>query len=152
MDFFEIFVVVISGVEEFISHDQKLIIIRVKLCHPLRLSSRHRPDKHGCWLILTIFFFLGIWYLMSWYLNVWAKFCTILIHGCRDRTRTAVNVIGDAYGAGIVEHLSRNDLMSMDYTAREEDIPMEQFDRYTPKPEGTNGVHTSDASLRATNF
>lgn len=89
---------------------------------------------------------------MSWYLNVWAKFCTILIHGCRDRTRTAVNVIGDAYGAGIVEHLSRNDLMSMDYTAREEDIPMEQFDRYTPKLEGTNGVHTSDASLRATNF
>ncbi|CAH3115856.1 unnamed protein product [Pocillopora meandrina] len=69
-----------------------------------------------------------------------------------DRIRTAVNVIGDAYGAGIVEHLSRNDLMSMDYTAREEDIPLEQFDRYTPKPEGTNGVHTSDASLRATNF
>lgn len=69
-----------------------------------------------------------------------------------DRIRTAVNVIGDAYGAGIVEHLSRNDLMSMDYTAREEDIPLDQFDRYTPKPDGTNNVHASDASLRATNF
>ena len=29
---------------------------------------------------------------------------------CRDRFRTAVNVLGDSYGAGIVEHLSRHDL------------------------------------------
>ena len=28
----------------------------------------------------------------------------------RDRFRTAVNVLGDSYGAGIVEHLSRHDL------------------------------------------
>lgn len=27
-----------------------------------------------------------------------------------DRFRTAVNVLGDAYGSGIVEHLSRNEL------------------------------------------
>ena len=70
----------------------------------------------------------------------------------RDRIRTAVNVVGDAYGAGIVEHLSRNDLMSMDYSAREEGIPLEPFERYTPKNEDANNVHVSDPSLRATNF
>lgn len=70
----------------------------------------------------------------------------------RDRIRTAVNVVGDAYGAGIVEHLSRNDLMSMDYSAREDGVPMEPFERYTPKNEDTNNVHASDPSLRATNF
>lgn len=69
-----------------------------------------------------------------------------------DRIRTAVNVVGDAYGAGIVEHLSRNDLMSMDYSAREDGVPMEPFERYTPKNEDTNNVHASDPSLRATNF
>lgn len=69
-----------------------------------------------------------------------------------DRIRTAVNVIGDSFGAGIVEHLSRDDLLSMDYTAREDAIPLEALERYTPKPEGTNDVRASEASLRATNF
>lgn len=32
-----------------------------------------------------------------------------------DRFRTAVNVLGDAFGAGIVEHLSRGDLHSLIY-------------------------------------
>ncbi|KAL8619022.1 hypothetical protein ACOMHN_020720 [Nucella lapillus] len=31
-----------------------------------------------------------------------------------DRFRTSVNVLGDAYGAGIVHHLSRTDLKRMD--------------------------------------
>ena len=30
----------------------------------------------------------------------------------RDRFRTAINVEGDSYGAGIIAHLSRNDLDS----------------------------------------
>ncbi|XP_015777844.1 PREDICTED: excitatory amino acid transporter 2-like [Acropora digitifera] len=69
-----------------------------------------------------------------------------------DRIRTAVNVIGDSFGAGIVEHLSRDDLLSMDYTAREDAVPLEALERYTPRPEGTNDVRASEASLRATNF
>ena len=32
----------------------------------------------------------------------------------RDRIRTSVNVIGDSYGAAIVDHLSRGDLMRQD--------------------------------------
>lgn len=32
----------------------------------------------------------------------------------RDRFRTAINVLGDSFGAGIVEHLSRNDLEEFD--------------------------------------
>jgi len=70
----------------------------------------------------------------------------------RDRIRTAVNVIGDAFGAGIVEHLSRNDLMSMDFTAREDSVPLEPLERYTPKNEEMNEVRASDGSLGATNF
>ena len=32
----------------------------------------------------------------------------------RDRIRTSVNVIGDSYGAAIVNHLSRGDLQRQD--------------------------------------
>jgi len=32
----------------------------------------------------------------------------------RDRFRTAINVLGDAYGAGLVAHLSKQDLEEMD--------------------------------------
>ena len=71
---------------------------------------------------------------------------------CRDRIRTAINVMGDTFGAGIVEHLSRNDLMSMDFTQREDAVPLEPYERYTPKNEEANDVRASDASLRATNF
>lgn len=69
-----------------------------------------------------------------------------------DRIRTAVNVMGDAFGAGIVEHLSRDDLMSMDFTQREDAVPLEPYERYTPKKEEANDVRASDASLRATDF
>lgn len=37
----------------------------------------------------------------------------------RDRFRTSVNVLGDAYGAGIVHHLSRADLDRMDEEDRQ---------------------------------
>ena len=71
---------------------------------------------------------------------------------CRDRIRTAINVVGDAFGAGIVEHLSCNDLMSMDFMQCEDAVPLEPYERYTPKNEEANDVWASDASLRATNF
>jgi len=32
----------------------------------------------------------------------------------RDRFRTAINVLGDAYGAGLVAHLARDELAQMD--------------------------------------
>ena len=35
----------------------------------------------------------------------------------RDRFRTAINVLGDAYGAGLVAHLSKDDLKEMDRVA-----------------------------------
>ena len=34
----------------------------------------------------------------------------IMIDWLLDRFRTSINVIGDAFGAGIVEHMSANDL------------------------------------------
>lgn len=38
-----------------------------------------------------------------------------LIYSCfSDRFRTAVNVLGDAFGAGIVSHLSTSELLKMD--------------------------------------
>ena len=51
-----------------------------------------------------------------------------------------------------MEHLSRDDLMSMDFTQREDAVPLEPCERYTPKNEEANDVRASDASLRATNF
>lgn len=38
---------------------------------------------------------------------------------CRDRCRTTVNVIGDSLGAGIVQHLSRNELASLPHTSQQ---------------------------------
>ncbi|XP_059179788.1 excitatory amino acid transporter 2a [Centropristis striata] len=41
-----------------------------------------------------------------------------------DRFRTSVNVVGDSYGAGIVYHLSKDELDSFDQQARMEDFEM----------------------------
>ncbi|CAH3156987.1 unnamed protein product, partial [Porites lobata] len=52
-----------------------------------------------------------------------------------DRLRGIVNIMGDSYGAAIVEHLSRNDLLQLEFESRD---PMsEQLvdlgTRFTPK-------------------
>jgi hypothetical protein len=38
----------------------------------------------------------------------------------RDRLRTSINVLGDAYGCAIVAHLSRNELKKLDDDAEQE--------------------------------
>lgn len=39
-------------------------------------------------------------------------------YACRDRIRTSINVLGDAFGAGIVHHLSREQLARLDAESR----------------------------------
>lgn len=45
----------------------------------------------------------------------------------RDRFRTCVNVMGDALGAGIVEHLSRDEIKFSEFDTSEE-IPLKNND------------------------
>ena len=50
-----------------------------------------------------------------------------------DRFRTMVNIFGDAIGAGIVGHLSRDDLLMADVDYRGERDEAERLqERYTP--------------------
>ena len=42
--------------------------------------------------------------------------------------------------------------MTMDFTAREDAVPLEPFEQYTPKQEGGKEVRASDACLGATDF
>ena len=47
------------------------------------------------------------------------RFCSL-----RDRFRTCVNVMGDALGSGIVDHLSRDDIMFSEQLDANEDTPL----------------------------
>ena len=49
----------------------------------------------------------------------------IVFNSNRDRCRTMVNVLGDAYGAGVVQHLSKADLAAAS-TTRDEELEMNQ--------------------------
>jgi Na+/H+-dicarboxylate symporter len=48
----------------------------------------------------------------------------------RDRFRTAINVLGDAYGAGLIAHLSREELAQMDRELYLDDIEMTDKHKY----------------------
>lgn len=58
----------------------------------------------------------------------------------RDRFRTAVNVLGDAYGAGIVEHLSRNDIVKVPEV--EIEVPKEQRNGFHNPESGKDKMDT----------
>ncbi len=45
---------------------------------------------------------------------------TSLCCNCSDRIRTSVNVLGDAYGAGIVHHLYRHELEQLNREEKEQ--------------------------------
>ena len=47
-------------------------------------------------------------------------FFTCRYYFIRDRFRTCVNVMGDALGAGIVDHLSRDDIKLSELDANDE--------------------------------
>lgn len=65
----------------------------------------------------------------------------------RDRIRTSINVLGDGYGAGIVYHLSKDELEKMDREQKLEgletgtpleDIPESCQHEGAPAPEQTS--------------
>ena len=47
-------------------------------------------------------------------MNLSKKFKLVTNFFFRDRFRTMINVEGDAFGAGIIEHLSKEELATMD--------------------------------------
>lgn len=61
---------------------------------------------------------------------------------CRDRFRTMINVEGDAIGAGIVAHLSRNHLTQAD---DDDDLETERSDitQNNSAPPKYNGIYNS---------
>lgn len=58
----------------------------------------------------------------------------------RDRLRTSINVLGDAYGCGIVEHLSRSELRKLDEEAEAEFAQIiAKSHENTPEPHSSGG-------------
>lgn len=52
----------------------------------------------------------------------------------RDRIRTAINVLGDSYGAAIVAHLSKEELMGAELHATDQELVVIE-----EEPEKSNG-------------
>lgn len=73
------------------------------------------------------------------------KLHSTLIHlsPIRDRFRTSVNVVGDSFGAGIVYHLSKQELDSLDGQGKSEDMEMTKTQSYY---EGLKNHHENNAN------
>ena len=61
----------------------------------------------------------------------------------RDRFRTSINVLGDAFGAGIVAHLSRHEIRKMD---------MEDFEMSVESSQKLGVVDNNDLSVKLPNY
>ena len=62
---------------------------------------------------------------------------------CRDRIRTSINVLGDSIGAGVVEHLSQEDLKSMDKETEKVPPTTSQEDSLSDKMKSLEGYNNS---------
>ncbi|CAN9493096.1 unnamed protein product [Ophioblennius macclurei] len=51
-----------------------------------------------------------------------------------DRMRTSINVVGDSFGAGIVDHLSKVELAEIDAAEMQQNLPEEELDFIPPPP------------------
>ena len=49
------------------------------------------------------------------------------VNGCDCRFRTAINVLGDSIGAGIVYHLSKDELDDMEKVKKKKEKIQKQF-------------------------
>lgn len=67
------------------------------------------------------------------------EFIFLLFFFFRDRIRTAINVLGDSYGAGIVAHLSRQELeMTVDQQLELNEIEDSGKDKVDNESEDNN--------------
>ena len=57
---------------------------------------------------------------------------TVEFYRYRDRLRTSINVLGDGYGAGIVYHLSKDELAKMDSERKIENLELGMFPSSAP--------------------
>lgn len=68
------------------------------------------------------------------------KLIISILYCYRDRIRTSVNVLGDAFGAGIVYHLSKAELDKMDADqANRDDLEMVDTRKYSIGQRGSVG-------------
>ena len=66
-------------------------------------------------------------------LNIfWIKGKSIIFPIGRDRCRTTTNVMGDALGSGVVQHLSRDELKPRDTKENKGLIPLENYSTTIP--------------------
>ncbi|KFM69541.1 Excitatory amino acid transporter 2, partial [Stegodyphus mimosarum] len=65
-----------------------------------------------------------------------------------DRIRTSVNVLGDAFGAGIVYHLSKKELDEMDEIAAREEVEMLNIRKFSISARGIAGDKGHSSNFR----
>ena len=90
--------------------------INAQTCRVESLLIQELSVKEICLLSSIIIDFFELVSLTNRYgdwesSGAWAVYC---VFSFRDRIRTSINVLGDAFGAGIVHHLCKDDLEKLD--------------------------------------